>query len=137
MKSLFLCVLFLCSLSAHALEVEYDPAAENSRALLGISKTRVTAAALAGHKSKLLKDSLIPFNMAPSDFDKVVVTKIKSAPYGAISVEIAFDFPEDSDPCSANLNVISYRNGKHSVRKTLVYGGAMQGEILGVMSCED
>ena len=137
MKSFVLFALLLSSLNAQALDVQYTPDAQASRSLLGISKTRITAAALAGQKSNLLKDSLAPFNMTPADFDQVVITKVQPAAYGAISIELAFNFPEDSDPCSAHLKVISYRNGTHSVRKTLVYGGAIRGEVLGVMSCDD
>ncbi len=123
-----------------ALKIEISEQANNQmRALPNATLSRIEKAVLAAHQSTLLKNSLKKFgSTTTADLKVGQVLSVKAAAYEALEIETAFSFPEDTDPCAAKLKVISYRNDTHSVRKTLVFGGAMAPKpILGVLECED
>lgn len=146
MKSLsliFLVISFSTALFANVatpLKIEISEEANNQmRALPQATQTRIEKAVVTAHQSTLLKKSLKKFGSTTSADLKVgQVLSVKAAAFEALEIETAFDFPEDTDPCTAKLKVISYRDGTHSVRKTLVYGGNMNpNPVLGVLDCED
>ncbi|MGZ3726005.1 MAG: hypothetical protein ACXWQQ_09390 [Pseudobdellovibrio sp.] len=119
-------------------KIEIDPSVlQNLHSIPGASVIRYEKAVRVGYHSQLLRDSLKDSGMTA---DQLVLGQVYSAKVmanGAIELEIGFPFPENTDPCTAFLKVISNHDGTVGVQKTMVYNGAINGNVLGVVSCQD